>query len=126
MAEWKTGETRQIILDALAKMIQTRSPIRGIVMTPECFAHLMMDCSGISKEPIRSSRRELMDLFETAQKTVLDLSQAQERGDLREHELSIHEDGRKTFGCIPIEVREDLPPDYYFCVMSGKEEANST
>lgn len=126
MAEWKTGETRQIILDALAKMIQTRSPIRRIVMTPECFAHLMMDCSGITKEPIRSSRRELMDLFETAQKTVLDLSQAQERGDLREHELSIHEDGRKTFGCIPIEVREDLPPDYYFCVMSGNEEADST
>lgn len=120
MAEWKTGETRQTILDALRKMIQTRAPIRRIVMTPECFARLMVDCSGITKEPSRVNRRELLELFETAQKTVLDLNQAQERGDLREHEIAIYEDGRKTFLNIPIEVREDLPRDYYFCVMSGE------
>lgn len=123
MPEWKKGETRQTILDALAKMIQTRSPIRRIVMTPECFANLMMDCSGISKEPSRVNRRELLKSFEIARNTnALDLSQAKESSDLREHEIAIYEDGRKTFGCIPIEVRKDLPQDYYFCVMSGEVE----
>ena len=89
MAKWKTGETREAVLEALGKMIQHRAPIRGIVMTPECCASLMVDCAV------------------TAQ---------------YEHEFQIDEDDRKTFCNIPVEVRKDLPPNYYFCVMSGEVE----
>lgn len=45
MSEFNLGGTRASLIEALGKMIQHRSPIHKIIMTPECFASLMVDCA---------------------------------------------------------------------------------
>lgn len=45
MSEFNLGGTRASLIEALGKMIQHRSPIHKIIMTPECCANLIVDCA---------------------------------------------------------------------------------